>query len=54
MAVVVTRFESWLETVGALVEKRGSVLEPDDIPFFMSLYREDLDPEQAVEKASCL
>jgi hypothetical protein len=54
MAVVVAAFESWLETLSALIEKRGAVLEADDIGFAMSLYRDGLDPEQAAAEVACL
>jgi len=54
MAVVITAFENWLQTLSALIEKRGAVLETDDIAFAMSLYRDGLDPEQAAEAVACL
>jgi len=54
MAVEVTAFESWLLTVSALLEKRGVEPLDLDIGFYMSLYRDGLDPEQAVAEDACL
>ena len=54
MAPVMTPFENWLQTVSALLAKRG--IEPLDLDlgFYMSLYRDGLDPEQAVLEDACL
>lgn len=54
MAPVMTAFEQWLETVCALAEKRGVEPLDLDVAFYMSLYRDGLDPEQAIAEAACL
>ena len=54
MSVLLTPFEQWLQTVQALLEKRGIDTSDLDIPFYHSLFRDGLDPEQTVMEDACL
>lgn len=54
MSVVITQFEKWLETVQLLLEKRGIDAGDLDVAFYRELYKDGLDPEQAVREDACL
>lgn len=55
MAVVITSFERYMETVNIIREKMGlDPAHPDEIPVYYDAYKDDVDAEQAVREDACL
>ena len=54
MKVTDYRFQKWMDSVLMLLQKRGIDTADLDEAFYRSLYRDDLDPEEAVQEDLCL